>query len=60
MNITRCSSRDNKLSKRKNKHKVSGKSVFTLEEIMQRKAERAKRKLEKRLQKDAEEIENDT
>lgn len=57
MNITKCGNRDRKISKRKNGHVVDNRNIFVLEEIKRKKAEKAKRKLERLRNKTEEEPE---
>lgn len=54
MNINKINSRDSKLNRRRHGMRVSGRSIFTLEEIKKKKADKIKKErlLKERIQQD--------
>jgi len=52
MRIEKCNKRDRQISRRKHGHVIDNRSIFILEEIQRKKAEKAKRKQERRLHKE--------
>ena len=58
MRLEKCNKRDRERARRKNGPVTDSRSVFTIEEQMRKSAEKAKRKLLRRLHKEVEEEEN--
>lgn len=46
LNINKINKRDSKINKRKNGMRISGRSIFTLEEVKKKKAEKIKKERE--------------
>ncbi|HBY20736.1 MAG TPA: hypothetical protein DEG71_06975 [Clostridiales bacterium] len=57
MRIEKANKRDRQIQKRKSGHVIDNRNIFILEEIQRKKAEKAKRKIEKRIHK--EDIDNE-
>jgi hypothetical protein len=59
MRISKAIHRYSDIQKRKSGHKIDNRNIFLLEEIRRKKAEKAKRKMEKRLHKEEEVVEEE-
>lgn len=54
MNIRKAENRDRKINRRRHGHRVDGRSVFLIEEVVQQKAKRARKQAQREAEKEFE------